>query len=208
MATTSPLTGAPIPEPGDDIDELLEVDDAVMHLEQYVAQRYTNAAARDSALPVPARGMVAVVGSTAANSYPCWHDGTNWRGLVIEQPAVDAGFPVAASGVTTETTISRITVPARDYARTVTAVGTSYTSYSQANDVDLLIYAGATLVSRARTRMAVSVGMSWSANTSPIAVAAGASLVLDLRVNRAAGTGAVTTSTGVSVTFSAMVTPV
>lgn len=207
MATTSPLIGAPIPEAGDDVEDLLEVDDAILHTEQYVGLRYTTALLRDAAIPVPDRGMHGFVGTSAANSYPCWYDGTNWRGLLIEQPAVDAGYPVAATAVTVETTISRITVPARDYARTVTAVGTSYTSYSQANDVDLLIYAGATLVSRARKRMAVSVGDSWAANCSPVALAAGASLVLELRVNRATGTGAVTTSTGVSVTFSAVVTP-
>jgi len=209
VATTSPLIGAPIPEAGDDVEDLLEVDDAILHTEEYVVQRYTTAAARDTALPVPDRGMTAVIGTSAANSYPCWYDGTVWRGGRTEQPAQDGGYPVAAAAVTVETVLSRITVPARDYARTVTAVGAAYVIYTQANDVDLVIYAGASVAGRYRQRMQTSIGESLACVSSGgIAVAASASVVMELRVVRAAGTGSVSTSISAGLTsFQATVTP-
>lgn len=78
MATTSPLTGAPVPEAGDDVEELLEVDDAIYHLEQYVVLRATTTGVRDSLLPAPVRGQVITVGTSAANTQVQVHDGTSW----------------------------------------------------------------------------------------------------------------------------------
>lgn len=208
----SPLTQTPYPDATDNaISDLLEVPDAVLNLEKYVNLRFASAAARDAAIPVPVRGMCAVIGSTAANSYVCWYDGSVWRGGLVEQPAQDAGFPVAASGVSAETVLSRITVPARDYARQVTASGTTYLTYTQANDCDLIIYAGVTVIGRTRYRTITgAVGTSISVTSAGgIAVAGGASVVLELRAVRSGGTGAFSTSvSSLLTTFAATVTPV
>lgn len=206
----SPLTQTPYPDATDNaIGDLLEVPDLVLSGEKYWNLRFTSAAARDAAIPIPVRGMQATVGTTAANSYWCWYDGATWRGGLVEQPAQDAGFPVAAAAVTAETVISRITVPARDYARQATAMGTTFATYTQASDVDLLIYAGASVAGRARKRMITSQGDSLTCTSiGGIAIAAGASMVLELRVAEL-GTGTVTTSiSGGLTTFAATVSPV
>lgn len=206
----SPLTQTPYPDATDNaIGDLLEVPDAILQGEKYWNLRFTSAATRDAAIPVPDAGMQAVVGSTTANRYPCWYDGAAWRGLRSEQPPQDGGYPVAAAAVTAETVISRITVPARDYARQVTATGSTYATYTQANDVDLVIYAGASVAGRARKRMVSAQGDTINSTTnSGIALAAGASLVMELRVSEA-GTGTLTTSvSGGLTTFAVTVTPV
>lgn len=209
MSTIEPITGAPVPEMGDTLATHFgtTIPNAIYALAKHAARRYDSTADRDFENPTPEGGEFATV-LQGTNSYPTWHDGTSWRGLLIEQPPVDGGYPVAAAAVTSETVISRITVPARDYARRVSAVGSTFASYTQANDVDLRIYAGGTLVNQNRRRMAVSIGDSWSATTSPIALAAGASLIIELRINRASGTGSVSTTASVSTTLAATVTPV
>lgn len=77
MATTSPLTDTPIPEPSDNIIDLLEVTDAVLNLEKYSVPRYANAGARDADIPAPVAGQAAAVG-TGASTIVTVYNGSAW----------------------------------------------------------------------------------------------------------------------------------
>lgn len=84
MPGTTPLIGAPYGQPGDSITDILEVDDLALHVEKYTNLRYTSTAARDAAIPVPEWGMVATVGTSAANRIVYFYNGSAWQ--VIYQP--------------------------------------------------------------------------------------------------------------------------
>lgn len=124
-------------------------------------------------------------------------------------PLQDSGFPAAAPAATTaDFVVSRITVPASDRARRLVCSGVCWVRYTQANDMDLAIYAGASVVGRFRKRMAADIGESLAVSSGTIILGAGQAVVLELRVIRAGGTGSFSTSTSGGLTaFNAVAAP-
>lgn len=130
MATTTPLTGTPIPQASDNIIDLLEVADLGLWLEKYVIARFASAAARDAAIPVPEWGMVAAVGSTTAARVLTFYTGSEWivvntRGQKawrfdrVSANATDNFAAAAFAGVASGTITG---APAGDYLVTANAV--------------------------------------------------------------------------------------
>jgi len=92
MAGTTPLIGAPYPFGSDAVTDLLSVDDYALWAEKYANMRFASTAARDAAIPVPEAGMVAVIGTSAANRYWVWYDGANWVRLSPQVGTVNVVF--------------------------------------------------------------------------------------------------------------------
>lgn len=112
----------------------------------------------------------------------------------------DTGFPVAVTNVTAEAVLSRITIGAVAWARRGQASGSAWLSYTQSDDVDLLIYAGAGVAARFRSNMTVNVGRSLTATSTAFAVPANAALVVELRAVRVTGTGGLSSSVSSALT--------
>lgn len=93
MATT-PLTGIPYPVLGDGpVDGPAVFRAFLEHQERYSVMRFASAAARDTALPTPAAGMVAYLSDVKA-----WfsHNGTSWLPMFeTDKPLMVAYFNAA-----------------------------------------------------------------------------------------------------------------
>lgn len=124
--------------------------------------------------------------------------------LAVGLPS-DAGYPVAATNITAETVLDRITIAAVPYARRLHITGHVYTTVSVANtQVNVILYSGAVQVGYARTNLAATgfTGSETIPVTGKVDLAANTATVIELRIVRQAGTGTITTSISAGLTNS------
>lgn len=203
MPDLEPITGVPVPILGDPLAGLYSVPDIVYGLGPRTVQRYSTTATRDAQRPTPSRGEFAVVGTNVSNTFVCFYDGSTWRACSNTDafPVADSGFPLGLSGVTaSEVVANRITVAARPFSRRLTASASVFCLYTQAESIDAILYIGASVMGRTRQRMQTSIGESVAVVSNGVQLAADTSYVIELRVVRSGGTGAISTSVGSGLT--------
>lgn len=157
MATNTPLTGTPIPQAPDSVLDLLVVDDALLWVEKYTNLRFSTTAARDAAIAVPERGMVAYIGTTNLNTFWTWYDGTAWR----NERVIDFTASAAAAVVSTGAGVGAITVSG---GNSVITGGTNTVTFAAAGVVTIAVLFYMNNLTQAKFGEVVDGGVSWPAD--------------------------------------------
>jgi len=113
----------------------------------------------------------------------------------------DATYPVAATGITAETVVDRITIAAAPYARRVSVSTVVFALVSiQHMRAELVIYSGATDIGRSRHQFYLASANEAIPGVGYVELAAGAGAVIEVRISRNTGSGTVTTSASANLT--------
>jgi len=113
----------------------------------------------------------------------------------------DATYPKAASGITAETVVDRITIAAAPYARRVSVSTVVFALASVTHDrAELLTYSGATAIGATRHQFYLASAVFGIAGLGYVELAAGAGSVIEVRIARNSGSGTITTSASANLT--------
>jgi len=148
MAGTLAVSGASIPEDSDDFDTALDMAALGTGLDRFVVGRFTTTAARNAAIPSPARGQVCTVcASNGATITAYAYDGSAWV-VIGRSPQYQNATSTTSTNVPTSTWKT---------------VGVGTTSYSAGEDITAAD--GISPIVQVTGIYAIHLSVMWAAQT-------------------------------------------